>query len=660
MSTPRPADRYSTELRNTEPRKTEPKTGPRTDPSNAGPRNDSSPAPGSPRRWRLPRRRDLLASFTPWSRSPSSAVLGVLLLVSGVACASSGVSGEDGAGTAPPPAVESAGEETVTDEGREPAEARGEVEAESVATGAEATAAEAPDEGAEEAASRDGKDDEERQWFVDEQGRAYYIQVVAKEPLRVWRYLDENRVRIPWGMTLELANEDDDYFYVKRYDVSGIRPQVMNQPPTAEELAAVAEKYRVELPDSDRLKLVPAAEGLPEVAQWRNGFEMADMNGDGHLDLVHGPPRKNLVPPVIFLGDSNGTWKRWKEARFPSLLYDYGDVAVADFNRDGQPDLALAAHLRGAVVLVGDGEGNFETWSDGIGFLQPERERRGRQRQVFTSRTADSVDWNRDGWPDLLLVGEGPRLLVAPSGGDADFSPGSFGAAIYLNRGDGSWELLKERARFGDVYGDSVAVADFNGDGRTDFVTGSNVMGSKELLNLGQEDGTWKKVEIDELHDYAYVRAVRAADFNGDRRPDLAVAYMSFELGVWRSGIDLFLAAEEGFERRGVAVAENREGIYALDVGDLDGDGHLDLAGLTGEGELWLLLGDGEGGFTRETTPEVPPEEGGCRGYHAALVDFDNDGRDELVAAFAGEATLVRMEECPSGGALRAWDVETP
>ena len=77
---------------------------------------------------------------------------------------------------------------------------------------------------------------------------------------------------------------------------------------------------------------------------------------------------------------------------------------------------------------------------------------------------------------------------------------------------------------------------------------------------------------------------------------------------------------------------------------------------LTGLGAVWVVLGDGQGGFARELSPEVPPEAGGCRGYHVALVDFDDDGRDEIVAGFAGESTLVRMDECPSGGALRAWD----
>ena len=111
MSTPRPADRCNPELRNTELRNTELRNTElrntelrNTELRNARPRDDSSlttGSPRSPRRWRLSWRRAL-------SYSPLSGVLGVLLLVSGVACASSGVSREDRAGSAPPAAVESA------------------------------------------------------------------------------------------------------------------------------------------------------------------------------------------------------------------------------------------------------------------------------------------------------------------------------------------------------------------------------------------------------------------------------------------------------------------------------------------------------------------------------------------------------------------------
>ena len=70
------------------------------------------------------------------------------------------------------------------------------------------------------------------------------------------------------------------------------------------------------------MRFAPFGEGLPTSGQWREGFRIADMNEDGHPDIVHGPRRKEAGPPVIFLGDGKGSWTRWAEARFPSLPYD--------------------------------------------------------------------------------------------------------------------------------------------------------------------------------------------------------------------------------------------------------------------------------------------------------------------------------------------------
>ena len=75
--------------------------------------------------------------------------------------------------------------------------------------------------------------------------------------------------------------------------------------------AAIAGQTATDIP-AQSWRFVPFGAGLPTSGQWREGFRIADLNHDGHPDIVHGPPRKQPGPPVIFLGDGKGGWTRWR------------------------------------------------------------------------------------------------------------------------------------------------------------------------------------------------------------------------------------------------------------------------------------------------------------------------------------------------------------
>jgi hypothetical protein len=501
-------------------------------------------------------------------------------------------------------------------------------------------------------------------WLTDEFGRKYFVQRIKKIP-QAWVWVVEGkRVQLARGLMFDVVSSDETSFDVKIYGTdaqmaAGIA-EGGKRVPSPEDLAKAAASYRTEVAASDRLTFTPLSQGLPTHGQWRQGFVVADVNEDGNLDIVHGPPRKGGSTPAIFLGDGKGGWRRWNEASFPSIPFDYGDIAVADFNGDRHPDLAIASHLRGISVLAGDGKGNFRPWSEGIEF-----EANDQDKPIFSSRAITVVDWNGDGRTDILAWGEGPRLAAARlQGGGGDFSTGSRGAVVYLNQGDGTWQKkAPDGAASGSSrsYGDSVQVTDFNGDKHPDFVAASALTGNRTLLYLGQEDGSWKGSSIDQLRPQATFRGVAAGDFNGDGRADLAVGYASTELGIARTGIDVLLARPDGsWDRRPLGSEEGRAGVWALGAGDLDGDGALDLVGITGAGSGWVFLGDGKGSFTREQSPELAPQEVGCTGYHVELVDLNKDGAAELIASYAGEGSLSPLGgvgKCASGGSLRAWKV---
>lgn len=506
------------------------------------------------------------------------------------------------------------------------------------------------------------------EWLTDEQGRQYFLEEVPKvEGWYHWLDEEKTQVRLWHGMVFDASDHDEDSIRIKIYKAQpdASPPALRRAETTPGDKEKIAATYRNETGTADRLTLEPFGRGLPSQGQWRNGFKIADMNGDGHPDIVHGPARKGSGRPNIFLGDGRGGWKRWAEVKFPDLGYDYGDVAVADFNGDGRLDLALAIHLRGLIALVADGPASFKEWSEGIGFQVPGQ---GREAAGFSSRTLEAADWNGDGRPDLISLGEGPRMAAAAPGGGERRPVGgeSYGVVVFLNQGDGGWLRQDELKSGSRLFGEDLAVADFTNDGQLDIVLGSSVLGEKDILRIGSTGqavdtgvagASWSEAPLAELRPRSYVGAVDAADLDGDGRVDLAVGFLSREGEAWRTGVDVLLARADGsWERRGVAVEETRDWLTALDSGDLDGDGRLDLAATTGDGEVWIFLGKGDGSFLREESPEVPPSEGGCRGYDIQIVNLDADPGEELVAEFAGEpSALFAPTLCPQEGSLTAW-----
>ena len=497
------------------------------------------------------------------------------------------------------------------------------------------------------------------EWLVDEEGRQHFLQEVPKvEGWYFWLDPEQSRVRLWYGMVFDAADQDDDSITIKIYRPL---PDTIPAAPRRRELTEadkkeIAASYRNETGATDRLTFQPFGKGLPARGQWRNGFKVADMNGDGHPDIVHGPARKGGREPNIFLGDGKGGWQRWAEVRFPPLPYDYGDVAVADLNGDGRQDLAFAVHLRGLIVLVADGPASFKEWGEGVDFVASGHDGEGGG-DGYSTRVVEAADWNGDGRPDLISIGEGPRMAATPGRGNVQPGGASYGAVVFLNQGDGSWVRRDELAQRQRLFGDDLAVADLTRDGKLDLVLGSSVLGEKDILRIGGDDGSWAQAALPELRPRAYVGGVDAADFNGDGLMDIAVGYLGREGDVWRTGVDVLLARADGtWQRKAVAVEETRDWLTALDSGDLDGDGRLDLAAATGDGEIWIFLGKGDGTFLREEAPDLPPSEGGCRGYDIQIVNLDSEPGDELVAEFAGEpSALFAPTLCVEGGSLGAW-----
>jgi hypothetical protein len=268
-------------------------------------------------------------------------------------------------------------------------------------------------------------------------------------------------------------------------------------------------------------------------------------------------------------------------------------VAVADFNGDGKQDLAVANFTGNTVsIRLGDGHGGFTPVEAAGAGIQPSSVAVG--------------DFNGDGKQDLAVANLG----------SPPFQTGS--VSIRLGDGHGGFTPVADVAVGGAPR--SVAVADFDGDGKLDLAT-ANLASDSVSIRLGSGTGEFitigQDVGVGDGPD-----SVAVGDFNRDGELDLAVSNfnsgsVSIRLGDGKGGFSGTTNLPVGKEPGSVAVA------------DFNGDGKLDLAVANSvSSTVGPRLGDGHGGFNASSDVAVGPGP-----VAVAVADFNGDGKQDLATA---------------------------
>lgn len=411
-----------------------------------------------------------------------------------------------------------------------------------------------------------------------------------------------------------------------------------------------------------RFEDITPASGTACGNQWNTGVSMADVNGDGWLDIY-----VCAIGDYKSLNGQNRLYINNHDLTFTesSDLYGFGfkafstQAAWLDYDRDGDLDMYLLCHSIHSVDTYRDTSirrqsdpqrGDRLLRNDGMKFTDVSMDAGILSSPVGYGLGVGISDFNADGWPDILIGN--------------DFHENDY---LYINRKDGTFQQSQTRS-FGHTSTFSMGsdIADLNDDGRTDIVSLDMKPESEEVLknSVGADPYDIYQYKVDFGYHYQYPR--NTLQLNTFISPE-GIPYFS-EIGQlsnisrtdwsWtplladfdNSGsLDLFVA-------NGIAHRPN----------DLDYLKYLSAPSVSDTADPRALINKMPDGrvknyfFSQESpllftdqsdswNPEGPDLSTG-----AAYADFDLDGDlDLIINRVNQEASLLRNESPPSSHSLR-------
>jgi len=360
---------------------------------------------------------------------------------------------------------------------------------------------------------------------------------------------------------------------------------------------------------ANQFAFVDSSEGLPLSGVWRHDLSFYDINDDGHIDIFAPPPRKatkKYDKPLVWYGNDKGNWTESRLDVPSDIDYDYGSIAVSDFDGDGIVDIALAMHCIGMKVLRGTGQGKYVN-SEGLPALEE-----------FASRAVVADDFNNDGRADIAAVSEAPFTRRFPV---------ATGVRVFFNS-DNRWRYRRvgDEKEVSGLFADKITTGDVNGDGNRDIAVASLVTWLDKIVWIGDGKGGFAPFN-DGLPKKRLYYSVAFVDINKDGRDDLvgSVSAMSKKGFL---GLKAFLSGADGFQDISEGLPAN-EWFAAVDACDLDGDGAVEIVGGTGEGGLKVF--SQKGNRWVEVKVSGLPKKGMVRIWNIYCIDLNKDGYKDIV-----------------------------
>jgi hypothetical protein len=366
-------------------------------------------------------------------------------------------------------------------------------------------------------------------------------------------------------------------------------------------------------------------------------LEFGDVDADGDMDLLVGDESTSLQ---LRRNNGNGQFSDPTPALIQANLVVY-EFKVADMDNDGYPDIVAQGYgvddINGTAVCLNDGSGGFAAGSlvgvvsnstavgdiDGDGDTDVVSFDTGQRRLLLLlnngqGQLTEARGSNLSGYSELSLADvDGDGFLDVLAAG-----VGGYSVAIFKNDGRGNYPGGASLPV--GSYPITMTSGDFDGDGRADTAVANRENTAISVIT-NPADAEMSVSQTIPLS--AWPHDLESADLNGDGYRDLIVILRPGTYGQWASSVAVFFNQGQAQFASPVTFSVGNAAA-SLDLGDIDGDGDLDLAVANGrDSDISIFRNNGAGGFSDRVDLSVryPPND-------ISFGDADKDGDLDLVA----------------------------
>lgn len=370
--------------------------------------------------------------------------------------------------------------------------------------------------------------------------------------------------------------------------------------------------------------MADTSNGLPSSASGR--LIWGDVDNDGYKDafIISG---QGSGQAGLFKNNGDGTFTKIQDGTFTGL--SKSSAVFLDYDNDGDLDLIITGKndANQETLFVYDNSGE----TGGYAFVH-NATRSAEIKAVYSGdndsagRLLTAVDYDNDGWVDLLVCGATDNNYDWITETDPDGWGWRWRFTTVYKNNNGSFQRKTNIVDGGDFVHSargSIHAGDVNGDGYADFLAQgySDYFGWNAKLYINNQDGTFSispySSELNGNQEYESV----LVDVNGDGFADI--------VEISRAVGNVHIS-----DGAGSFVKYSSSGLYntvgtSISAGDINNDGLVDIlvSGMAGNDGLFtnstrIYYNNGDGTFT----PEQVAANMQARSGSVALVDIDGDG----------------------------------